>query len=507
MAFSILISAAGFLAFLLYAATQRLLRFRRRYHMKRQNGCLPPKKLPQIDPFLGTDVVLQNLTAARKFGFLNLLKSRHTANGLTFTTNTYFRTTINTCDPVLIQNVLSLQFQDFGMGPLRRRSASPLLGRGIFTTDDQVWHHQRALIRPSFVRAQVTDFTIFGHHVDQLIALIGRQNYTVDLQQLFFRMVLDSNSEYMFGESVGLMSENASESATTFHHALDYAQQGTILRLRLGNLMFAHRDSKFRESCSTVHAYAQRFVDQALEYRWTQALLPEEKRAGNDGAHHKYVFLHELAKDTDDPILLRDQIVNMLLAARDTTAGLLSFCFFILARRPDIWTKLRADVLEHYCEPLTYDAVMRMTYLRYVLQETLRMFPPIATNSRMANKDTVLPVGGGSDGRSPLFVAKHNVVTYSTFVMHRRPELFGSDANEFRPERWETLRPGWEYLPFNGGPRICPGQKFALTEASYTVARLLQAFEAVESLDQTKWREQLTLSLTLNNGVLCRLTP
>lgn len=166
------------------------------------------------------------------------------------------------------------------------------------------------------------------------------------------------------------MSENASEAATTFHHALDYAQQGTILRLRLGNLMFAHRDKKFRDSCSTVHAYADKFVAQALEYRRSQAKLPLEKREKNEGAREKYVFLNELAKDTDDPILLRDQIVNMLLAARDTTAGLLAFVFFMLARKPEVWAKLRADVLEHYCEPLTYEAIMDMTYLRYVVQES-----------------------------------------------------------------------------------------------------------------------------------------
>lgn len=157
--------------------------------MGKRNGCFPPRRLPQLDPFLGTDVVLQNLSAARRHAFLDLLKSRHATNGLTFTTKTYFRTTINTCDPTLVQNVLSFQFDDFGMGPLRRNSASPLLGRGIFTADGDVWSHQRALIRPSFVRAQVTDFTIFEHHVDQLIALIAKQQYKVDLQQLFFRMV------------------------------------------------------------------------------------------------------------------------------------------------------------------------------------------------------------------------------------------------------------------------------------------------------------------------------
>lgn len=125
----------------------------------------------------------------------------------------------------------------------------------------------------------------------------------------------------------------------------------------------------------------------------------------------------------------------------------------------------------------------------------------------MAHHDTVLPVGGGPDGKSPLFVAKHNVVTYSTYVMHRRKDLFGEDAEEFRPERWEKLLPGWEYLPFNGGPRMCPGQKLAMTETSYTIARILTTFSSIESLDHSEWQEKITLSLKLKNGVQCRFRP
>lgn len=68
----------------------------------------------------------------------------------------------------------------------------------------------------------------------------------------------------------------------------------------------------------------------------------------------------------------------------------------------------------------------------------------------MAIADTVLPKGGGPDGESPLFIPKNAVVQYHVFAMHRRRDLYGDDAEEFRPERWEKIRPGWEYLPFNG---------------------------------------------------------
>lgn len=173
----------------LYRLVLFALKWRRQQILIWNHHCLPPVKLPQLDPFLGTDVVFHNLRAARKYGFLALLRSRHAARGLTFTTNTYLRTTINTCDPNLIRHVLAIQFQDFGMGPLRRRSASPLLGKGIFTTDDEVWAHQRALIRPSFVTARFSDFLEFSSHIDRALGLIKRSNYRVDLQQLFFRMV------------------------------------------------------------------------------------------------------------------------------------------------------------------------------------------------------------------------------------------------------------------------------------------------------------------------------
>lgn len=179
------------------------------------------------------------------------------------------------------------------------------------------------------------------------------------------------------------MSSDGADAAHTFHNALDYAQQGTILRLRLGKIMFIHRDKKFRDACATVHAYAEQFVAQALEFRREQqrkaAAAGQEKKAGpleeeggpqGEFGRRKYVFLNELAKDTEDPIMLRDQIVNMLLAARDTTAGLIAFAFFLLARSPKVWEKLRADVLKHYIEPLTYEALMEMTYLRYVVQES-----------------------------------------------------------------------------------------------------------------------------------------
>jgi cytochrome P450 len=84
--------------------------------------------------------------------------------------------------------------------------------------------------------------------------------------------------------------------------------------------------------------------------------------------------------------------------------------------------------------------------------------------------------------------------------MHRRKDFYGEDADEFKPERWEHLRPGWEYLPFNGGPRICLGQQFALMEASYATIRLMQRFPRCEPRDPRPWSEWITMTLASGPG-------
>ncbi|CAJ2507308.1 Uu.00g084940.m01.CDS01 [Anthostomella pinea] len=97
---------------------------------------------------------------------------------------------------------------------------------------------------------------------------------------------------------------------------------------------------------------------------------------------------------------------------------------------------------------------------------------------------TTLPTGGGPDGKFPVFVKKGQAVAYCVYVMHRRKDIYGEDAEKFRTERWEgdELKNihNYAYLPFNGGPRVCLGQEFALLEASYTIVRLMQLFPKIE---------------------------
>lgn len=144
--------------------------------------------------------------------------------------------------------------------------------------------------------------------------------------------------------------------------------------------------------------------------------------------------------------------------------------------------KLRKEVIEVLGEEenVTRGHIRTMLYLDCVLKEVLRLYPPVPANLRFATNTTIMPRGGGSDGQSPVLIRRGWGITYVPYLMHRRTELYGEDANIFKPERWEDgkLRDiGWGWLPFNDGPRVCLGKDMALMEASIGIARIIQAFQ------------------------------
>ncbi|KAM0817194.1 putative Cytochrome P450 [Seiridium cardinale] len=146
------------------------------------------------------------------------------------------------------------------------------------------------------------------------------------------------------------------------------------------------------------------------------------------------------------------------------------------------------------------------------LPKALRLYPPVPLNNREAIETTILPTGGGPDGDSPILVRKGELVVISQYVNSRKKNLYGQDADDFRPERWETGemdKIGWAYFPFNGGPRQCLGEDFALMETSYTIIRLLQTFSNItlpqgeKSEPPGTERQRLTLVLSSADG--CRV--
>ncbi|KAA8650482.1 hypothetical protein EYZ11_007663 [Aspergillus tanneri] len=423
------------------------------------------------------------------------------------------RNSIFTCDPKNIQALLTTQFKDFELGAPRKNTLHSLLGTGIFTSDGEAWSRSRNLLRPQFTRDQISDLDLEERHVQHAMRAMPVDRSSgwsapIDIQSIFFRLTIDSATQFLFGESVdsqvaALNSDHVDEDK--FPYYFDRGQWYAAQRSRFEKLYWVvnNKESRFIES--QVHAYVDRFVAGALEQRKT------DEKSSIDQQQQPYVFLNGLANTTQDPIELRSQLLNILLAGRDTTASLLSWSVLLLARHPAIFKKLRTTILDSfgpYESPrdITFASLKSCRYLHYFLNEVLRLYPIVPGNRRVAVRDTTLPRGGGPDGQAPVYVRKGQPVMYSVFTMQRRTDLWGPDAEVFDPERWENRRVGWEYLPFNGGPRICIGQQFALTETGYVLVRLLQRFDRIsDAHPEQEIRFGLTLTSAPADPVTVRL--
>lgn len=101
----------------------------------------------------------------------------------------------------------------------------------------------------------------------------------------------------------------------------------------------------------------------------------------------------------------------------------------------------------------------------------------------MCIKDSTLPLGGGKDRKSPIYLRKGDVVRVNKYTMFRDKDLWGEDADEFKPERMLGKGPSWSFMPFSGGPRRCPAQSLVTIEASYCIARFARRFKAIDNRD------------------------
>lgn len=278
---------------------------------------------------------------------------------------------------------------------------TPLLGHGIFTTDGAAWKHSRELLRPNFARAQVADLNTFEVHVAQLIKAIPRDTSTVNLQHLFFQLTLDSATEFLFGESTNCLGSDSQVDNDRFAEAFNRSQEAIAESFRSGRLgrLLLMRSKEFKGDVAFAHKFVDRYVRQGLEYRKTFDLEKADKEGRADG---RYVFLNELVKHTADPVQIRSELLNVLLAGRDTTASLLSNVWFILARRPDIWAKLRVEVDALQGERPTFQQIKDMKYLKWVLNECKQalhktrvfMFPAVIGQALTVTRSATSPSSG-----------------------------------------------------------------------------------------------------------------
>ena len=366
-------------------------------------GCQPPVRLSRLRN------IIQQIKAMRAHTWLDMWCHRYSTVGTTFESATVsIEPIIFTNDPENIKTILATDFKTFELGDRRRRLMGPLLGPGIFSNDGPAWEHSRvsqeeyrmiesqgsaddsflqALMRPNFTKMQISDLSTFESHFQNLLTALPPANphsglVEVDLQPLFFCMTLDSASEVLLGRAMSFLSQlDPPESASLrFLDAFDYAQIKIHRRSVLDRgwmkpfglvyfLLKGKKKDKFEKACDTVHSILDEMIAEFLRSYYQTPFSKHDKDKDVD-RNKKYVFLDEMAKTTLDPLELRSEILNVLVAGRDTTGSLLSNAFFVLARRPDIWARVRAEVDETFEGRLPdYTTLRNMKQVRNLLNE------------------------------------------------------------------------------------------------------------------------------------------
>ncbi|KAL0948004.1 hypothetical protein HGRIS_010626 [Hohenbuehelia grisea] len=465
----------------------------------------------------------------------------------------YHCTTLNTrilwCDNIITMDqehskfVLATGFQQFWRGRNQKERMEMFLGEGIFNRDDEMWKmvcpcryvshkiepnplQHRSIARPFFARERISDFEDFERYTSRTLSLISglsSSGQPCEVQDLFARFTLDAASEFLFGRNLDTLSATlpipgktaigpkgsaTHDSWGSFAQAFEQAQQIVTTRARIGYFwpLFELFEDKTSPHTAAIRRWLDPIVKEALKGK------ARSKAAGVTSPVGQKTFMQHLADSTEDPVLIRDQLLSMLLASRDTTACLLTFVVYFMAVHPEVARKLRAEALQQcgaHGAP-TYESIRNLKYMRAVINETLRLFPPVPLNVRECRSAACAlppadPTYPCDDGR-PLYMPRNTTIMYLPLLIQRNPALWGPDADTFDPERW--LDPGRlsrflanpsMYAPFSAGPRICIGQEYAFNEASYLLVRLLQQFDTFTlasdvqpegSLPPTEWKER-----------------
>jgi enediyne biosynthesis protein E7 len=320
-----------------------------------------------------------------------------------------------------------------------------LLGKGIMTSEGELWKRQRYMMQPLFHRRVITGFAeVIAQANDRCIerweSLARRGeliNLTDEMSELTLEMVLRS----IFGRDLDRLSQQLG--GNPFE---------VVTKEQSRDLQFAY---KFRSLTKLV------------------AQLIAQRRATEE-EHVDYVAMLMSARDkeTGAPMGEReliDEIMTLVVAGHETTASGLNWTWYLLSQHPQVESKLHAEAdaaAEVPAPSLTQMEELR--YTRQVIDESLRLYPPGWVLSRRTIEADVLggyPVPAGTNVLLPLY------------LLHRHPH-FWKDPEAFEPGRFapehEAERPRFAYMPFAAGPRHCIGESFALYEMLvhlYKVAR------------------------------------
>ncbi|KAI0011489.1 cytochrome P450 [Xylariaceae sp. FL0662B] len=437
---------------------------------------------------------------------------------------------INTVEPANIQTVLATRFHDYKRPEWRGLAAQPMLLPGLFTTDGPVWAHWRAMVKPQFTRKKFDrNVANSERHMRLIFTALGTpgaDGWTddVDLMGHVYRLTMDTATQFLFGvsaetQTAALVRAGKIPADTHVKSLLDgfdekFLEAGSYVghRIKLSGMYWAYDGLAFRRACRELYKMVDAYITDIRERSRNRDTKGEDDGGDGDNDRTHGNVIEEMEANGASQADMVQQIMHLLVAGMDTSAAALGWTFSMLAAHPDVYGKLRQAIVAKFgternrLEPFTLETLKSCEYLQWVIQETLRLFPAGPINVREAVRDTVLPIGGGPDGQGPVAVRKGARVQLGTYYTHRRKDLWGDDANEFRPERWRGRIRGWDFTPFSGGPQICVGQGYSMTQVSYAIARIVLHFDKMEpSPGSNNAKKSWMTVLTPGDGVKVRI--
>lgn len=384
---------------------------------------------------------------------------------------------IFTRDPQVMHEVMVKQAAHFGKDKDYtdpQKGMAAFLGNGLLTSNGDFWRRQRKLVAPALHTRRIESYaqTISDYTVQGMADWRDGERFDISAEMKTITLRIVGKS--LFNANVDAEAEMVAEGMDVFQDLMMNMSLSMLptwipipLRLR------ARR--------------AKHNLDQMV-YR----LIHERRASDNDDGDLLSMLLMAETEDGErmSDQQARDEIVTLFLAGHETTANALNWTWMLLAQHPEVEARLHAelDSVLGGRTPTLAD-LKTLPYTEMVIKESLRLYPPAWTYSRLALKD--VEVAGYS-------IAAGTTVGINAYAAHRDPQLW-EEAESFIPERFDPDNadqlPRHAYVPFGGGPRICIGYAFAMMEAQLMLATIASRYRLVLSPGQTV--EMLPL-ITLN---------
>ncbi|XP_072962595.1 cytochrome P450 97B2, chloroplastic isoform X2 [Typha angustifolia] len=446
-------------------------------------------------------------------------------------------------DPIVARHILRESAFSYDKGVLAE-ILEPIMGKGLIPADLDTWRQRRKVITPGFhslfLEAMVSIFTNCSERtISKFEKLIESGNpkekaIELDLEAEFSSLALDIIGLGVFNYDFGSVTKE-SPVIKAVYGTLFEAEHRSTFYIPYWNLPLARwivpRQRKFRSDLKVINDCLDELIKNAKETRQEADVENLQQR---DYSSLKDVsllqFLVDMRGADVDDRQLRDDLMTMLIAGHETTAAVLTWAIFLLAKNPSKMRKAQAEIDSVLNgRGITMECLKNLDYIRLIIVEALRLYPQPPLLIRRALKPDKLPGGykGHEDGYE---IPAGTDIFISVYNLHRSP-YFWDRPNEFEPERFLVPKmneevEGWAgydpsrspgaiypneiiadfaFLPFGGGPRKCVGDQFALLESTVALAMLLQKFD-VELRGSADEVELVTgATIHTKNGLWCRL--